>query len=439
MSAIIVDRRETPRGKSGPNRQRLLQRERSAVKEAIEKSLRDNGIKDVTSSASKKIKIRSGSGTKEPVFRHGSGGINERVYPGNKEFRKGDKIPRPQSSDGGGKKGSPDGEGEDDFIFEMSQQEYLNYVFEGLELPDLVKKALSGSDTFVLRRAGFSQDGPPSQLDVLRSMQQSHGRRISLRSSLLKKEKQLLKEKKEIEEKMQAGSASAVDQARLVEIDKELVGIARKKAAVPLFDDMDLRFRRKEKEPVPITKAVMFCLMDVSGSMGDREKDLAKRFFILLGLFLERCYERTEIVFIRHTHEAQEVDEDTFFFSRETGGTVVSTALEKMLEIIKERYAPEEWNIYGCQASDGENYDADSIKCTALLRESLLPITQYFAYIEILEEREMEVIQHDHGGELWTEYLDIVSGHKNFAMRRVAEISHIYPVFRSLFESTGKK
>ncbi len=86
------------------------------------------------------------------------------------------------------------------------------------------------------------------------------------------------------------------------------------------------------RSPIPTSQAVMFCLMDVSGSMGEREKDLAKRFYILLHLFLKRRYERVELVFIRHTHLAQEVDEETFFYSRQSGGTIVSTALEEMLQ-----------------------------------------------------------------------------------------------------------
>ena len=116
-----------------------------------------------------------------------------------------------------------------------------------------------------------------------------------------------------------------------------------------------MRYRRFEPQPKPVAQAVMFCLMDVSGSMTEHMKDLAKRFFALLYLFLKRRYKHVDIVFIRHTHEAREVDEETFFYSPETGGTVVSTALEEMARIVDDRYPPDDWNIYAAQASDGDN------------------------------------------------------------------------------------
>ena len=114
----------------------------------------------------------------------------------------------------------------------------------------------------------------------------------------------------------------------------------------------------------------MFCLMDVSGSMDEERKDIAKRFFILLYLFLTRNYERIEVVFIRHHTIAKEVDEDEFFHSRESGGTVVSSALKLMQEIIRERYPLTEWNIYAAQASDGDNWDDDSSSAITCRRAS---------------------------------------------------------------------
>jgi len=161
---------------------------------------------------------------------------------------------------------------------------------------------------------------------------------------------------------------------------------------------------------------VMFCLMDVSGSMGEREKDLAKRFFVLLHLFLKRRYEKVDIVFIRHTHDAQEVDEQTFFYSRQSGGTIVSTALEKMLEIQHERYTTSDWNIYAAQASDGYTQSGDAKRCVELLETELMPLCQYYAYIEILDEREMEVFSsEDAGAELWRAYRTVAEGWKALA------------------------
>src|SRR3546814_2760151 len=113
----------------------------------------------------------------------------------------------------------------------------------------------------------------------------------------------------------------------------------------------------------------MFCLMDVSGSMSEHMKDLAKRFYALLHLFLTRCYRHVEVVFIRHTDRAEEVDEQTFFSSRETGRTLVSSALEKLLEGVKNRSNPEDWNIYVAQASDGDNVSSDTPRKVRLLAD----------------------------------------------------------------------
>ncbi len=168
----------------------------------------------------------------------------------------------------------------------------------------------------------------------------------------------------------------------------------------------------------------MFCLMDVSGSMDQERKNIAKRFFILLYLFLQRNYEQIDVVFIRHHTTAKEVDEEEFFHSRETGGTVVSSALKMMHEIITARYPVNEWNIYGAQASDGDNWQDDSPLCHDILAEKIIPLVQHFAYVEITSDIHQS---------LWREYLKIRKTHKSFAMQHIESASDIYPVFRKLF------
>jgi uncharacterized sporulation protein YeaH/YhbH (DUF444 family) len=197
---------------------------------------------------------------------------------------------------------------------------------------------------------------------------------------------------------------------------------------IPFLDPLDLRFRGRVKTPVPTAKAVMFCLMDVSGSMDESRKDLAKQFFILLYLFLTRHYEKIDIIFIRHHTQAQEVTENEFFHATESGGTVVSSALELMQKILQQRYSPTEWNIYGAQASDGDNYNNDSVRCSELLAGKLLPLCRYFAYVQVAQDEQ----------NLWEEYSQLAQGHANFAMRKVTEPSHIYPVFRDLFKKEGE-
>ena len=177
----------------------------------------------------------------------------------------------------------------------------------------------------------------------------------------------------------------------------------------------------------------MFCLMDVSGSMTEAMKDLAKRFFLLLHVFLTRRYKTVDLVFIRHTSNAQEVDEDTFFHSRETGGTVVSTALEEMLRVVRARYNPENWNIYAAQASDGDNYSEDSDRCSQLLGGEIMPLSQYFAYIEVGAEATLRHGFPSPPTDLWRTYASIAPLHPHFAMRKVSDAAQIFPVFHDLF------
>jgi uncharacterized protein len=167
--------------------------------------------------------------------------------------------------------------------------------------------------------------------------------------------------------------------------------------------------------------------MDVSASMDEHKKDLAKRFFTLLYLFLTRKYERVDLVFIRHTDEAEEVDENTFFHDPRSGGTVVLSALELMKTICAARYPNSEWNIYAAQASDGDAFGADAGRSARFVQEHLLPITRYFAYVEIPDDQE------GRRSSLWVEYETIPSRDGNFAMRRVSSAEEIYPVFRDLF------
>jgi uncharacterized sporulation protein YeaH/YhbH (DUF444 family) len=216
-------------------------------------------------------------------------------------------------------------------------------------------------------------------------------------------------------------------EAERLDLEERISALKARLARIPYLDPIDLRFRSRVRVPVPTTKAVMFCLMDVSGSMDEARKELSKRFFILLYLFLTRHYDKIDLVFIRHHTQAQEVDEENFFHARETGGTVVSSALVLMDEIIKARYSPNEWNIYGAQASDGDNWHHDSGRCRELLTENLLPVCRYFAYVQVAEEEQ----------NLWEEYSRVQESHPQFAMRKVSSASQIYPVFRELFKKQG--
>jgi len=130
-------------------------------------------------------------------------------------------------------------------------------------------------------------------------------------------------------------------------------------------------------------------------------------------------------VFIRHHTTALEVDEHDFFYARETGGTVVSSALRLTHEIIQERYPTSAWNIYAAQASDGDNWSDDSPLCRNMLIGQLMPLMQYYAYVEI------EAVQPQN---LWREYEHVREAYANFALQRIKAPADIYPVFRELFK-----
>ena len=314
----------------------------------------------------------------------------------------------------------------------MTQDEILDIFFEDLELPNLVRTTLKETPNKVWKRAGITTSGSPTQINLVRTMRNSFGRRLALHRPT----------KKDIEALQADARRGRTGNARQPRQDRRAQGTNSTKANskrkwVGFIDPIDVRFNSFTEQPVPTSQAVMFCLMDVSGSMGEREKDLAKRFYMLLHLFLKRRYKKVDIVFIRHTHDAQEVDEQEFFYSRQSGGTIVSTALDKMLEIQKERYATADWNIYAAQASDGYTQSGDARHCVDLLNAAIMPLCQYYAYIEILDEREMEVFaSEDSGAELWRAYRTVAEEWPNFATKRIAKPADIFPVFHELFKKT---
>jgi uncharacterized sporulation protein YeaH/YhbH (DUF444 family) len=421
----IVDRRLNPSGKNLSNRQRFMRRAKSQIRKAVHESAGSRSIKDADEGGEV---VLPAQGVHEPSFRRGSsGGIRDYLLPGNKEYIEGDTIQRPPSGGGGGgSEGSPDGEGEDDFRFALSRDEFVDLFLEDLELPDLAKRRVVNAEALVWHRAGYSVSGSPANLALNRTVRNSLSRRIALRRP---KPDELQALRDEIES-LSDGS----DEERRVALEEELARKLRRIGLIPYIDPLDVRYKRFDPQPKPVAQAVMFCLMDVSGSMTEHMKDLAKRFYVLLYIFLKRRYKNVDVVFIRHTHQASEVDEDTFFNSPETGGTVVSTALEEMQRVISERYNPDNWNIYAAQASDGDNTASDNDKTAALLTKVLLPCCQYYAYLEVGRDSEHfppGFIRRD--SDLWQTYSTIIRNGAPMAMRKVGHRRDIYPVFRELF------
>ena len=419
MALQIIDRRLAGKNKSIGNRERFLRRYKKQIRDAVREAVSGRDIRDVEQAESIIIPKKD---IKEPLFQHGKGGVRDTVHPGNTDYLRGDHIPRPQSGSGGGKgQASDSGEGDDDFVFTLSKEEFMQVFFEDLALPDMARKQIGDTPEWKSHRAGYTRDGTPNNLAVVRSMRNALGRRLALGAQSRRELGQIKLELAEVE---RSDALNEVERRRLQLAIRDL---DRRLKAIAFLDPLDLRFRGRVKTPVPTAKAVMFCLMDVSGSMDQERKDLAKRFFILLYLFLTRHYEKIDIVFIRHHTQAQEVSEDEFFHATESGGTVVSSALLLMQDIVQKRYSSTEWNIYGAQASDGDNFSNDSGRCRSLLADSLLSQCRYFAYVQVAQEEQ----------NLWEEYALLAQSHANFAMRKATEASQIYPVFRDLFKKEG--
>ena len=420
--SYFIDRRANAKHKSAVNRQRFLDRYRAHIKRSVEEAVNRRSITDMERGEQVSIPSRDIS---EPVFQHGPGGRRTIVSPGNKEFVEGDRLPRPGGGGDGGAGGggaSNQGEGMDEFAFTLSREEFLNFVFDGLELPHLERKALKDLDEVKPMRAGFTRDGVPSRINIVRSMREAYARRIAMRAPI----RRALREAQEALEVEERKDPVLRNPARIAELKAKIERLEKRLEAVPYIDTYDLRYNNLVNQPQPSSKAVMFCIMDVSGSMTQAHKDIAKRFFLLLYLFLERSYEKVELVFVRHHTAAKEVDEEEFFYSRETGGTIVSSALNLVDEIITRRYPPTQWNLYVAQASDGDNWDDDSVSCRECLIRTLMPRLQYYTYVEITP--------HAHQA-LWEEYETVAARFpERFAMRQIVEAGDIYPVFRELFK-----
>jgi uncharacterized sporulation protein YeaH/YhbH (DUF444 family) len=412
----IVDRRLNPRGKALENRQRFLRRAKGVVQQAVKHSLQNRNIRDVLGGGEVSIPV---DGMEEPSFRRGSGGTRDHVLPGNRTFIEGDVLPRPGGVGGGRPDRAGEGDGEDAFRFVLTREEFLNVFLDDLELPDLAKRRLTEADHESPTRAGYSVSGSPANIAINRTTRLALMRRMALR-----------RPSPEAIELLDAEIAACEDDGLRLALEAKAKALAAKMRRIPYIDPVDVRYRRFENEPKPVAQAVMFCLMDVSSSMSEHMKDLAKRFYMLLYIFLSQRYRHVEIVFIRHTDRAEEVDEDTFFHSPATGGTLVSSALEVMRDVIAKRYRPEDWNIYAAQASDGDNSYSDDAATGRLLQGAILPVSQYFAYLEVGEGDRGSTSQ----SALWKLYERLRSEGAPLSIRKVGHRSEIFPVFRELFQ-----
>lgn len=375
----IIDRRKSGKNKSVSNRQKFLKKYKYKIKKSVDDLTNKKGLTDVLKE--RKVKI---DGTEEPNFNFDmTTGKRDRVLPGNKDKNIGDRIKQPPKG-GQGSEGSQDGEGLDEFTFTLTKDEFLELYFSDMELPDFIKESMKGSNKFKFKRSGYSKDGIPPRLDLVKTLKQAMARRMATGS------------------------------------DKYL-------------DDVDLRYKHFVKKPYPVMQATMILLMDVSYSMEEFEKTLARKFFLLLYLFLHKSYEKVELIFIRHTQDAKEVTEEEFFYGKETGGTLVSSALRLANDIIDERIDLGTTNVYVSQASDGDNWSGDN-ELTIDLVEQLLKKVQYFAYIQVETEQRVQYKNLYDIFDLKHTYKELEEKHENLQVRSVSDPSEVYPVLRSLFE-----
>lgn len=378
MTMYIIDRTKNSSGKSIPIKQRFYDRAQRQIQENITRILKTGNIKDIASGTNNSIVLKS-SDIAEPSFHFDYDKSDwMKILPGNPNtpeqmlisFDVGDKISKPKNGDANGSGGSPDGEGVDDFIFTLSPEDWSKYLYDKLRLPNEDEtKAVKNIESW--KKAGLSTSGMPANLSLIRTMRNSIGRRIGLHRP---KEEYLL----ELEEKYN-NTEGLNEKAK---IQEEIDEVVNRMVCIPWIDPIDVRYVNHVKEMQPKMNAVMFCLMDVSASMTEYMKDLAKRFYVFLYRFLKTRYKDVEVVFIRHTHIAEEVTEEKFFYDPTTGGTVVSTALEKMIEIVKDRYPVSDWNIYGAQVSDGDNTESDTPNIQNFIKE-ILDISQFYVYLEV--------------------------------------------------------
>lgn len=378
----IVDRRKTNKNKSVGNRQKFIKRYKSRIKRSVDKIASDKGITDVLKD--RKITIDQDE-IEEPSFEFDMAtGKRDVIFTGNKSLQKGDKIRKPPPSDEDGTEGSDTGEGFDEFTFTLTKEEFLDLYFSDMKLPSFIKESMKGTNKWKMKRSGYSKEGIPPRLDLVKTLKQAMARRIATKSTRY-------------------------------------------------LDDIDLRYKHFTKKPFPVKQATMILLMDISGSMGEFEKSLAKKFFLLLYLFMNKVYKNVDVIFISHTQEAQEVTEHEFFYGTETGGTIVSSGLRMAKEIIDTRIDLNTTNVYISQASDGDNWSSDD-EVSAALMEELLTRVQYFAYIQTEEAARREQKQRYGVKDLMTLYEELATKFHNLKAKHVCEESEVYPVLRSLFE-----
>lgn len=444
--AIIIDRRKTAnRDRTSENRGRLLRRYKGAIKEQMPKILGDRKLLDNIKGGGGRVVIPK-KDLSEPQFVYGDGGLKDTVLPGNDRWAEYDTIEKDQ--DGEGSPGTEGSDGLDEFSVILSREEFLRILFDDCELPFMIDTLVQKQVDITHENAGFQVSGSPNRLSIVRSYKHSKMRRLGIGAMIQAEIDELQRQSNDLEsaDKQKHWEEILALQGRIGELE-------RRKLLLPLFDDTDLRFRCRVEKKVPKTHATMIMIMDNSGSMGEREKTIARKFFILLYLFLSQNYDQIDMRFISHTTQAKEMPEKEFFDTHENGGTIVSSALDLLVNMLNGEdtagtpaaYAGNGplkgvTNIYVAQVSDGDNTETDNGTCSELLRDDILPFVNYFAYVQVEQENSNPLsglLSYARRNTLWTTYEDVSKSHPNHVNKRVTHERDIFGVFRAFF-STSK-
>jgi sporulation protein YhbH len=327
-------------------------RHRSKVRESIRDNIADIIAEESIIGQSRdrviKVPIR---GIKEYRFVYGDNAPG--VGQGDGDTERGQVVGKARGDAGEGQDKAGDRPGSDYYETEVTLEELIDIMFEDLELPDLERKALRQLESIRFgKRKGYRQVGIRVRLDKRRTV-----RERSKRLHAARRRDRLAAEA--------AGTPDAALQERRFP-----------------FHDRDLIYRHVTTDVRNESNAVVLCLMDTSGSMDTMKKYLARSFFFLLYQFICTKYQNVEISFIAHHTEAKEVSEEEFFHKGESGGTFISSAYLKALEIVQERYHPSLWNVYAFHCSDGDNFDSDNPAALKSAKE-LADVCNLFGYGEI--------------------------------------------------------
>jgi len=338
----IFKNRKTSADRSASDRSRHKQKIRRAIREGIYHIVTNESI--IGKDGKKKIKIPV-RGIKEYRFVYGDNQSNKKVGSAQgKNIRKGQKLSQNKKLKKKGDKAGNE-KGEEYYEVEITLEELSHHLFDNLKLPEQEKKKFKRLVVDTVKRKGYRKKGIRPRLSKKETLKNKLRRK-----NITKREK--------------------------TEIDERFP-----------FHESDLKYKHIDKKSTENTNAVIFFLMDTSGSMNDSKKFMARSFFFLLYHFIRHKYENTEIVFIAHSIDAKEVSEDDFFKKGSAGGTIMSSGIEKCKEIINKRFHPDAWNIYAFHCSDGDNWPDDNNRAINLSLE-LKALCQLYCYIQIVPSAE---------------------------------------------------